>query len=462
MFGQRLRLARKRAGLSMRELAARMSPSVSVQAISKYEAGKMMPSSRVLVGLGRALDVSLDFLMGGQVEALEAVECRQHAGTSAKDRARAEVLITEQLENYLAIEFILELEPAPDPFGGLRADQIRSLEEAENLANRLRRGWNLGQGPILSMTGLLESKGIKLIEADLPERFDGLACTVKLTGSRPDTEAIVLSSHAQIERRRLTLARELAERAIHSNVDSDIRRDKAIDRFAQALLVSGEHLRAQAGSNRHGFTYGELVRLKHMYGVSASVMLTRLREVGVVSAAALDRAFRGHFRAWRRQEPAPILSNEGLGAFEKPRRFEDLVWRGLGEQLFAPVRGAGLLQRSLQEVEAGIRGPSAGASEDRPGGSRKNQHVVPHPAGWAVKSEGIRQATSIHATQASAIAAARAIAISNRSELIIHSRNGRIESRDSHAMPGTRRNAETQSKSRNEVPIPELATRRTA
>ena len=70
MFAQRLRLARKKAGLSMRELATRMSPSVSVQAISKYEAGKMMPSSRVLVGLGQALDVSLDFLMGGQVQAL--------------------------------------------------------------------------------------------------------------------------------------------------------------------------------------------------------------------------------------------------------------------------------------------------------------------------------------------------------------------------------------------------------
>ena len=62
MFGQRLRLARKRAGLSMRALADAMSPKVTAQAISKYEAGKMLPSSAVLVGLGKALDVSLDFL----------------------------------------------------------------------------------------------------------------------------------------------------------------------------------------------------------------------------------------------------------------------------------------------------------------------------------------------------------------------------------------------------------------
>ena len=462
MFGQRLRLARKKAGLSMRELATRMSPSVSVQAISKYEAGKMMPSSRVLVGLGRALDVSLDFLFGGQVEGLAEVEFRQHSGTSAKDRARAEVLVTEQLENYLAIESILDLEPATDPFGGMGSVQIRSLEEAEGLANRLRRDWNLGSGPIPSMTGLLESKRIKLIGADLPERFDGLVCTVKMAGSRPDTEAIVVSSRAQIEGRRLTLARELAARAIRSVADSHIRRSKAIDRFAQALLVPGEHLRAQAGSNRHGFTYGELVRLKHMYGVPASVMLTRLREVGVVSAAALDRAFRGYLRAWRRREPAPMMVNQGLGAFEKPQRFEDLVWRGLGEQLFAPVRGAGLLQRPLQEIEAEIRGPDAAAFEDRLGVSRKNQHVVPYLGRWAVKSAGVRRPTSTHPAQADAIAAAREIAIGNRSALVVHDRQGRIEARASHATPVVHDASKALPALQADMPVPEVASRRTA
>ena len=82
MFGGRLRLARKRAGLSMRSLAEQMEPRVTAQAISKYEAGKMMPSSAVLVGLGKALDVSLDFLMSSQVEALDGLEFRKHPGTS--------------------------------------------------------------------------------------------------------------------------------------------------------------------------------------------------------------------------------------------------------------------------------------------------------------------------------------------------------------------------------------------
>ena len=52
--------------------------------------------------------------------------------------------------------------------------------------------------------------------------------------------------------------------------------------------------------------------------------------------------------------------------------------------------------------------------------SNKNQHVVPHPRGWAVKSAGGQCATSVHPTQSHAISAARDIAINNRSEMLIH------------------------------------------
>ena len=114
MFGQRPRLARKRAGLSMRTLAEAMRPKVTAQAISKYEAGKVLPSSAVLVGLGKALDVSLDSLMSAEVEALDAVEFRKHSGASARDRARAEAVVMDSLERCPAIEHILDIEAGVD------------------------------------------------------------------------------------------------------------------------------------------------------------------------------------------------------------------------------------------------------------------------------------------------------------------------------------------------------------
>ena len=62
----------------------------------------------------------------------------------------------------------------------------------------------------------------------------------------------------------------------------------------------------------------------------------------------------------------------------------------------------------------------------------KNQHVVPHQEGWAVKGAGNQRATSVHDTQQQAIDAARAIVRNQQSELVIHRRDGRIRDKDNH------------------------------
>jgi hypothetical protein len=63
---------------------------------------------------------------------------------------------------------------------------------------------------------------------------------------------------------------------------------------------------------------------------------------------------------------------------------------------------------------------------------KKNQHVVPHPRGWAVKSAGSKRASSVHRTQARAIKAARRNAINRGSEMLIHGCNGRIRERNTY------------------------------
>ena len=64
--------------------------------------------------------------------------------------------------------------------------------------------------------------------------------------------------------------------------------------------------------------------------------------------------------------------------------------------------------------------------------SKKNQHVVPHPGGWAVKGAGNSKASSVHSTQAEAIAKARGAAINSQSEMLVHGRNGQIRARNSY------------------------------
>ena len=64
--------------------------------------------------------------------------------------------------------------------------------------------------------------------------------------------------------------------------------------------------------------------------------------------------------------------------------------------------------------------------------AKRNQHVVSHDRGWAVRGAGSQRATSVHRTQREAIDAAREIARNQDSELLIHGRDGRIRDRDSH------------------------------
>ena len=340
----------------MRALAERMSPKVTAQAISKYEAGKMLPSSSVLVAIAKALDVSLDFLMSAQVEALEGLEFRKHSSTSARDRARAEAILIDNLERYLAIEEILDLHAGTDWVERRRYDSVASGPEIDDKADALRNLWDLGMDPIPSLCELLEEKGIKVVEDDLPERINGLACHVVRGGQRV-AEAVVVSSRINVERKRFTLAHELAHRIIRSTGNPAISLETAMNRFAGAFLMPTQHVVEEAGARRNRITYYEIVRLKHAYGVSAAALLVRLGQLEILPASAIRHAFSTYARSWRKTEPSPIGDTSGFAAFEKPRRFERLVSRAVGEELISPVRAAALLDRPLDYVERQISGP---------------------------------------------------------------------------------------------------------
>lgn len=62
----------------------------------------------------------------------------------------------------------------------------------------------------------------------------------------------------------------------------------------------------------------------------------------------------------------------------------------------------------------------------------KNQHVVKNKNGWSVKGANNSRATSNHPTQKEAIERAREIAKNQKSEVVIHGRDGKIRDKDSY------------------------------
>ena len=361
MFGDRLKLARKKAGYSLRGLADALGGEVTAQAIGKYERGAMMPSSGVLIHMARMLGVSLEFLLSEQVEELEAVEFRKLSGTSAGDRARVEAEVIDRLQRYIAIEEILKLDSGAWKAPRFGNRFLGQESEGEILAQDLRREWKLGIDPIPNMTSLLEDRGIKVLVIPLPDRVSGLTCLVRRPRHRNRVPVIVVNEHVTLERRRLTLAHELAHRLIDES--SPINHEKASTIFAGAFLVPRDHLVREIGKHRKALGYRELVQLKRMYRVSAAALLVRLKQVGVIDQSTLAYAFQTFARGWRSSEPEPLERPGEEGKHEIPRRFERLCYWALAEGLISPGKAGELLQQPLADIEKGLKGPAEGNAD---------------------------------------------------------------------------------------------------
>ena len=64
--------------------------------------------------------------------------------------------------------------------------------------------------------------------------------------------------------------------------------------------------------------------------------------------------------------------------------------------------------------------------------SKKAQHIVPHGDDWGVRKEGSERLTKITPTKREAEEIGRRIAENQKTELIIHKKDGTIQDKDSY------------------------------
>lgn len=353
MIGHRLRLSRSAAGLSLRDLEARIDHRVSAQAISKYERNESMPGSGVLIALADALDVSVDYLVADEDLVLEAVEFRKKRLTGRRQEARVEAGVLHLLERYLAVEEILGLpsvvwdKPREAPW-----PVVRDLSEAEHAALGLRIHWDLGHDPVPNLVEILEERGIKVLAMDLGD-IDGLTARVRRENGAPAT-VVVVNRRDWGERQRFTLAHELGHMVL--DVSRDLKEEKAAHRFAGAFLMPADRLRAEIGKHRKSMGWSELFELKRIFGVSVQALTYRCKDLGIFS----DTLFRLLFdefsrRGWR----SPPYREPHARKGEKPRRFERLCFRALAEGAVSDAKAAELLGTSVHELNRRVETPPA-------------------------------------------------------------------------------------------------------
>ena len=142
IFGKRLKSAREMKSLSMADLAGKMSDIVSRQAIYKYEAGKMLPDSNVLIRLAEVLGVKVDYFFRPFSIAISGIEFRKKARMSEKERKAVQQQVLDHVERYFEIEEILGIVRDQSPIR--RPEVIRSRENVTSLVQSIRRDWGLG------------------------------------------------------------------------------------------------------------------------------------------------------------------------------------------------------------------------------------------------------------------------------------------------------------------------------
>ncbi len=351
MIGQRLKLARSAAGLSLRALAARIGNRVTAQAIGKYERDESMPSSGVLIALADALGVSVDYLVGDQDIALEAVEFRKKKIASRREEARVEAQVLYLLERYLLVEELLNLHsvewhrPPEAPY-----PVVRDVFEADRAARSLRDHWSLGSDPIPNVVELLEEQGIKVLALN-EAKIDGLTARVRLT-DKGVVPVIVVNRKDWRERQYFTLAHELGHMIME--VSPRLDEEKAAHRFAGAFLMPADALWAKIGKHRTSIGWGELFELKQLFGTSVQAITYRCKDLGIFSEALFRRLFNDFNRlGWC----APPYQEPYARKGEEPKRFERLTFRALAEGAISEAKAAEVLETSVHELNRRMEEP---------------------------------------------------------------------------------------------------------
>ncbi|MGH8222272.1 MAG: helix-turn-helix domain-containing protein [Woeseiaceae bacterium] len=344
MIGKRLQLARRAAGMSLRDLEAKIDKAVSAQALSKYERDEMMPGSDVLAAISRALGVSESYLLGQNELTLEAVEFRKNKITSKKDEASVEASVLSAVERYLEIEEFVGLSSAtwvkPDgsPF---RADEPPAAEGAAML---LRTSWKLGNDPIPNLVEFLEEQGIKVIPLKLGKDVSGLACVAHRTKGE-NVPVVIVNEDDTGERQRFTLAHELGHHVLHA--PEGAKGEKVAHWFAGAFLMPSEMLWREVGKHRESLSMGELAELKKLFKVSIQAITYRLKDLGIIGEPLFRRLFdEFERRGWRK----PPYAEPGAIQPEKHERFARLCYRAVAEGAISEAKAAELLGITVREL----------------------------------------------------------------------------------------------------------------
>jgi Zn-dependent peptidase ImmA (M78 family) len=214
--------------------------------------------------------------------------------------------------------------------------EVSSHSDVKRVVARIRKDWNLGLGPLSNIIDLLEAHGVRVIEIEAPDAFDGMCIFVG-----ENKPVIVLNKHYTVERKRFTGLHEFGHSVMRmSDSLSEKERESLCNYFAGEMLLSSEVLHQVFGTHINKVFLNEIGRLQTQFGISIDAIFHRLKDEHILSDSLhtkfyIKQNMNAKLKTWAK-------TSTYLGE-ETSYRFSRMVYRALAENLISEEKANEIL-----------------------------------------------------------------------------------------------------------------------
>lgn len=300
--GQRLKIARLYRNLSVSDLADKIG--IKKQSISQFETGLTKPKVETELLLIRELQFPRSFFYQ-KVETPEVNKTffRALSSASALDKK------TQETKTQLVVEiynFLCEYLGLPEL--DLPILDIANMD-IEEIAQKSREYWGLGEKPIPNMVNLIENKGIIVSAFDVEsDKIDAFTQVHDLK-NYPQYCVVVGNNKKSAVRRNFDMAHELGHIILHSSIENidELSQEQLREIENEANLFAAAFLMPKDAFLRDLITPTNIVSyvaLKEKWHVSIGAMIIRAKSLGIIDMKQYQSLMKAmSYRKWRTKEP---------------------------------------------------------------------------------------------------------------------------------------------------------------
>ena len=347
MMGKKIKYYRLKKGLTTENLAAAIGCTKA--AISLYENEEREPSIDVCKKIADVLGIPWIELLSRNENKLVF----NHIGFRKKQKASKKdiELLKIEIETKCADRINLMNIVGMINFKAFKAKKLSFDDSASDNAKAIRTALLLPpNGPIYSVTNVLEHAGIIVLSFDCTEEIDGIN---GLVNGIP--YIFFNSKNRTIERQRFTIIHETCH--LFFNDSEGDRSEKEIEKYinqvAGNVLIPSDDIYSIFGKTNRNITVYLRDDIAKQYKIAPSCLMNRLLEDGVITEMYHKNYFIFLNRSCGRKAEKSLLDPEVDS--EKPTIFTQQVYLALSDELITASRAAEFLHIPLYDVMKKMR-----------------------------------------------------------------------------------------------------------